>query len=1529
MPPKIVVKLPSKPKDPEPTEKKTIKIKLPSKPKEPEKPKESEKPIEKKPIKLKLSPKEKAYLPPTYNGFPIINNSLENLQPFIETYGRDEYYNIEPTGVQIKPKSLDFSKKIVFQNYLETTGISNYSKLVIISKLLDFEQNTELLEKLEEALESWLVEHPEDTLPNKDDLTKFRRTIETNKALVLENEEKRKNAIGDLNKTIEDENALLFQDGSAPDRLKLDNWVLPSRKNFPGFINTIFADNVVDQDRKNIKIWDPVESRFVERNAFSQQKFVSDYLSDNTPYRGLLLYHGLGSGKSGASIMIAEGFKTRKIVIMVPATLESNYRDEIRKWGGTAYKTNFFWTFIPIPEVDSQYFTMVLDLFEEKGISKDLLPSLIIEKKIDDSYVKGLYMIDLTKTRPNYDVLDAESKKEVSEQVNKMLNFKYSFIHYNAGGYTILDILKEIPNYQEIVSTLYPDKRTSELKKTERDALLSYIYDPVNKVANPFDNKVVIVDEVHNLISRMVGGGVVGNRVYELIMRASNCKLVCMSGTPVINTPYELALLFNMLRGLITSYNIPLLKSGGSFNSDEIETLLNNNLYIDRFSINSKNNTIDITRNPYGFITNFSGKDRIGVTKSNKNIGPDSMILDKILLELSGKNYNLNGTITPKFYSMFPDILVRQNPKGGSMIGNKKHRDKSIAEFNELYINPANYQTKNDNDFMNRITGLVSFFNEISGKDEETGADLFPRKEKASEEETTIYMSDYQFIEYYWGRHIERQLEQLSKKSMAFSQGREIADGAMGSVNSYYRVFSRQSGNFVFPPNIKRPRPPKKSKDEDTSRVPKARQIEIKKQIIELYKKNRSSDLFDSAYEDYVGLLGIEESFIAMEIKEKLMKRKRGQKETELMEGGGKPKIVIPKKRKETSETKETKEDLEDIVEKAIEEEAEELVEEIEDIAWEEDSDMDDFIVDELDETKYEDKCQQAIEKLSETNLTINSEDYNLMELSPKFALMLSNIDATPGLVFVYSYFRAVEGINVFSKVLEANGYHKLHVTDKKDFKFKRDTTINVGDKVRYSPTKDDWYTYDVLEVDGDNVTLDKIDTPVNKKDCYRCCYALWTGAENADVRRNTLNVFTDINNNMFGQNCLILLATASGAEGINLYNVRQVHITEPYWNNVKIEQAIGRGRRLRSHVYLPERHRDVKVFNYAIKFTEEQINGKWGKGISLKQILDKANVDNEKIKAMIDEITEEEDEEKRKEQVDEQRAKMSTEIREQDKGLTSDQVLLDIANKKSMILGNFLKLIKEAAVDCNYNRDLNIRSNPELADLKCNNIILTESAYTYPLTGEDLRAIKKPGAITVLTKTVVKNKLVIPYRLSNGKVVKLLALLEEGKTKVSDLVNGQEVYDFYLYNGLNYKDLKSKTFHKIGTVNIGGAGGLNIVFLPEFENRLNDYYVIEECMMELGLNIPPTDEVEKNRWAERIKDCHRSKNRPVKVEKKWKCIACDIEYPWDIEVCKTPGCGFTKDIYLEMEKISSQAEPIVEKPVEVKKKVVKRKALD
>ena len=96
---------------------------------------------------------------------------------------------------------------------------------------------------------------------------------------------------------------------------------------------------------------------------------------------------------------------------------------------------------------------------------------------------------------------------------------------------------------------------------------------------------------------------------------------------------------------------------------------------------------------------------------------------------------------------------------------------------------------------MNRTTGLISFYNEISSPEGEE--DIFPEKIEASSEETSVYMSDYQFIEYASERDIERELENsVSKRS------RNSDIDVNQKIPDLFKVFSRQKGIFVFPPMI-------------------------------------------------------------------------------------------------------------------------------------------------------------------------------------------------------------------------------------------------------------------------------------------------------------------------------------------------------------------------------------------------------------------------------------------------------------------------------------------------------------------------------------------------------------------------------------------------------------------------------------------------------------------------------------------------------------------------------------------------------
>lgn len=77
---------------------------------------------------------------------------------------------------------------------------------------------------------------------------------------------------------------------------------------------------------------------------YNHQSFLSNFINPNTPYKGLLLFHGVGTGKTGAAISIAENFKymvkkyNTKIHILVPGPLlKENWKDEIIKFTGKDY----------------------------------------------------------------------------------------------------------------------------------------------------------------------------------------------------------------------------------------------------------------------------------------------------------------------------------------------------------------------------------------------------------------------------------------------------------------------------------------------------------------------------------------------------------------------------------------------------------------------------------------------------------------------------------------------------------------------------------------------------------------------------------------------------------------------------------------------------------------------------------------------------------------------------------------------------------------------------------------------------------------------------------------------------------------------------------------------------------------------------------------------------------------------------------------------------------------------------------------
>jgi hypothetical protein len=96
--------------------------------------------------------------------------------------------------------------------------------------------------------------------------------------------------------------------------------------------------------------------------------------------------------------------------------------------------------------------------------------------------------------------------------------------------------------------------------------------------------------------------------------------------------------------------------------------------------------------------------------------------------------------------------------------------------------------------------------------------------------------------------------------------------------------------------------------------------------------------------------------------------------------------------------------------------------------------------------------------------------------------------------------------------------------------------------------------------------------------DYYR--YTEFHGDINKVERAENMKKWNDISN-LRGEKIKIVLVAPAGAEGINLKYVRQIHIMDPYWNEVRIRQLIGRGLRMDSHQDLPKEEQHIDIFRY------------------------------------------------------------------------------------------------------------------------------------------------------------------------------------------------------------------------------------------------------------------------------------------------------------------------------------------------------------
>jgi len=875
--------------------------------------------------------------------------------------------------------------------------------------------------------------------------------------------------------------------------IKVSSYFMNNREKFVNFINSMFStyrDEVMDESAE-ISCDNIGQSSGGEFSLLTHQKLVRDYLNLYTPYRGLLLFHGLGAGKTLSSIAIAEGFKSnKKVIVMTPASLRRNYMEELKKYGEPIYKKNQFWQWISTRDHPEAIDTLssVLNLSVE-----------YINRK------KGAWLVNTTQPS-NYDALEPTEIKSLDDQLDEMIQYKYKFINYNG---LRRDKLKDMTN---------------------------------NFETNIFDDAVVIIDEAHNFISRIVNKiskekeipvDRTGKKervpyslaliLYELLLSAKNARVVLLSGTPIINYPNEIGILFNILRGYIKTWEIPLdIRSGQSVGKERLQEIFTREKVLDYLDY-SKDKVLTITRNPFGFenkIKEDTGYQ--GVTNKKKEYKDE-----KGKLHIEERGTISDADFERRVISILENAGVSVNTSGVKITYQKALPDK-FDDFVEMFIKADSGETKNMELFKRRIIGLTSYFRSAQES-------LMPRYEKLTDFHVIkIPMSDFQFTVYEAARAQERKQEKNSKKK----KGAMDENGIYKDPTSTYRIFSRLYCNFVMP------KPP------------------------------------------------------------------------------GRP---LPKEEREEATQ------LENVYEEALKETSKKGTNDLEGDAWDGEIEGDEAI-EKLADATYEKRIQRAIEFLRENESTVLSPE-GLQKYSPKYLHILENIQDPEhrGLHLVYSQFRTLEGIGIFKMVLEANGFTQ--------FKIKKDAggvwNLDISEEDRGKPT-----------------------------------FALYTGTESAEEKeiiRNIYNSDWDVkspitaelkeiaHNNHMGEIIKVLMITASGSEGINLRSTRYVHIMEPYWHPTRVDQVVGRARRICSHKNLPEALQTVEVFLYLMTFTKKQIDS--GESIELKR-MDKSK---RTYKIQVE----------------------GKEDKEEQIPLTSDEALFEISTIKEDVSSKIITAIKEASIDC------------------------------------------------------------------------------------------------------------------------------------------------------------------------------------------------------------------------------------------------------
>jgi hypothetical protein len=202
------------------------------------------------------------------------------------------------------------------------------------------------------------------------------------------------------------------------------------------------------------------------------------------------------------------------------------------------------------------------------------------------------------------------------------------------------------------------------------------------------------------------------------------------------------------------------------------------------------------------------------------------------------------------------------------------------------------------------------------------------------------------------------------------------------------------------------------------------------------------------------------------------------------------------------------------------------------------------------------------------------ADEKHLHKFSSKFAKMLDVIKKSKGLCFVYSNY-IDQGTLPFALMLEQNGFDREVV----------DGEYNLLD-YNANPLKGGGKKRNICYLCGlEQSNKEHYEDKLPNYHIFRRAKYILYFRKQVDIvkikREEALNKFRS-SKNKYGEEVKVFIGTKTVSEGLDFQRIRQVHIMEPWYNLSRHEQIIGRAIRYYSHNDLPIDERNVEIYQYA-----------------------------------------------------------------------------------------------------------------------------------------------------------------------------------------------------------------------------------------------------------------------------------------------------------------------------------------------------------